>query len=225
MRCTLLSPHRSLQEVILIQKAPSCKVLIKLIEDKFPILKERYRKRGQHIGVLYPGEKLSALEKKKLLNNFELFFGFLYPTAKLLKIDDQIGTSALKILLLSDNPWKEWCLLGQASGEDYLSFTKEGKLYKRKMMKRPCLHFFRDYLYLSMSMPEIRKMIMDLRKTEDPELSVEEDYILKFYRMGSLNSEILKKQKFGRKNQIGLKKKIDNYEADIQKIIEEMSIS
>jgi len=224
LRGVLLSGYRSLQEVMLIYLTPSSELLVNKIRDKFPSVKKRYDEKGVSFEIFYKNEKMSKERLEKIQNEICNFSYFLFKAAEKLKVNDWIGVSALKILLLSPNPWKDLYFLNQTKKvKTYLSFDKEGKIYDKKITKRPYLHFFRDFIILSYGgIKKIKRLLKEEAKEKINYPSVNEKYIKDWYKIGALNSEILKKQKWGRKNKKGLKKKIEEYDLIIQKLIKEI---
>ncbi len=224
LRGILLSPHRSLQEIMLISLTPSCKLLTDKIKNKFIPIKKRYDEKGLAFEVFSKNEELSNLALEKLQNDICNFNSLVFKIAEELKINDLIGFSGLKILLLSSNPLKDWYFLSQTKKvKSYLSFDEKGKLYKKKTIKRPYFRLFRDFMALSLGgIKKIKEFIKKEAKEKINHPSVSEEYIKDWYRIGVLNSEIIKKQKWGRKDKKGLKDKIKEYDLIIQKNLKEI---
>lgn len=219
VRGICLSKHRPLQEILLINLAPASQILKKRIKKKFPFLIHRYKERGIYYEVFYKKEKILLNN----LNELQTFNNFVYKMASRLCINDIIGIKALKILLCSPDPWKDWYLLSRTSkNKTYLGFNNKGQLCKKKTIKRPYSHFFRDYLGLIVSLRDIKKFLKFEMEEKYPEYPVDQDYVKQWYAIGVLNSEILKKQRWGRKNKPGLKKKIEDYDKIFKNIIKKI---
>ncbi|MDD3427553.1 MAG: hypothetical protein PHR42_01280, partial [Caldisericia bacterium] len=144
-RAVLLCPHRSLQEVTILSQAPSCPKLVRKIKQKFPLTTERYVKYGPYIEFIRKEEKTTKGKKSSHEKEMPSFIEIIFDAAKFFKVNDDIGISALKILFLAENPWKDWYFLSQSGKfNDYLCFNDKGRLIRKKRIKGPLSSLFRD---------------------------------------------------------------------------------
>lgn len=226
IRSVLITKHRSLQEIVLVSVSKHCDKLKDLIHKKFPLVIGQYAERGIAYELI---RKKNADEAEVIpaetLDETDRFNGFVFKVAKKLHVEDYIGLKALKILLLASNPWKEWCILARKiKTKDYLSLSRDGKLIRKPTVKRPNLHFFRDFLLLLGQGVKPLKEFIRYEATEHyPEAIVSEEYVQNWYKLGSINSDTLKKQKGGRSSRKGLKQKVEFCNSILEKIIQEFT--
>lgn len=224
IRAVLLCPHRSLQEVTILNQAPSCPKLIRKIRQKFPLTAERYIKYGPYIEFIRKEEKIPKKERGAYEKEVSYFIKTIFDAAEFFKANDDIGVSALKILFLAENPWKDWYFLSQSMGKDYLHLTEKG-LARKGRRKRPLPSLLRDSLLLSgLGLKEIKKIIKglateprkDLTSEQRKDSVVEESYIEDYYHLKNISSSTIGKAKDRHK------KKIEGYEADICRFIKDI---
>lgn len=228
LRIISLSPHRSLHDAMLISLAPKWKELKAKIEEIFPAIIGRVRKSGIHFEVRYRREKEFSQKLQDEIYNFD---ELLVEMAKKLKIDDFIGRNALKILLLSEKPFVELALSAPKEKiKKYKTIKRAGgkiKCIDKKTIGRPYLYFLRDYFIAKgKTLRAIKQFIkyQAIEKYPDDKLKkefgVEPEYVIRWYALGKINSETIKKQRFGRKNKsTGLLEKIKSYDATIEQFL------
>jgi len=210
LRKILLTKHRSLQETMLIFQAPTFKAIREKIRNNFPFIINRVRQKGVNFEFTRKNEKSFTEDELKEMNSFS---NLTFKLSNELKLNDWIGKESLKILLISDNPFFNLCLIGNyPKKKDYKSFNEKGKLIKKKTTKRPYSNFFRDYLAIRLSFRKIRGFVKDYA-AKYPDYPVDEEYVKKWFGIKNLNSGSINKQRFGRTGKPGFKEKIKKYDA------------
>lgn len=216
LRNILLSPHRALQDAMIVSLAPYLIELKLKVSERFPLITKRVRQNGLHfeIRTIKKDGKREEEFSDELQDEICDFYEFLEKLANNLNLDDFIGLSALKILLLKGNPFFDLSLLSRTQKvKKYSTFGKGTNLIKKRTIKRPYLFFYRDYLIATKkNLRAIKNFIKYESFEKYPDNQVDERRTIEWYKLGEINSEIIKKQRFGRKNKsIGLTKKINNY--------------
>ena len=208
IRGTCLSPHRSLQEIMLINESKNFHKLTSSFFKNNPKLKKRCKIKGYKFNIINKNENISDFDRD-LINDFN---GKLLSLAKLLKVNDTIGIDGIKILFSSNNKWHDLYLLSKKlHNKNFQSFDKHGTLIKKKSLKNASKLFFRDFMYYKIGLIKLKKFINFMAITEYPDYIVSEDYIENYFKIGKLNKNTLKKQKWGRTNKDGIVKRIENY--------------
>lgn len=225
VRGACLTDHRSLQEVLLIGLVKEENENLRLkLGKKYPNIAKRCVKKGIRYDCIDKKEIKNKTVAPQLIDDICSYNKALSQISNRLKVDDPIGFTALKILFCEtteEKRWKGWYALSLRYKQIYYSsFDVNGNLYRKKTIKRPYRHFFRDFISLNYSHKEIRKFLQEQRDNY-VKIPVSEDYYYKYYKIGVLNNDILKKQKLGRtgkSKKIGLKFKVERYR-DLLRVI------
>lgn len=208
IRGTCLSPHRALQEVILINETTNLNKLQKDIFKMYPLLEERCNSRGSKCDIINKDEILS-IEDRDIINDFS---AKIIDIAKKLEINDPIGINGLKIVLCSKNKWHDLYMLSKSThNKHYSTFDNDGNLVKKRSLKNSSTLFLRDFMYYKTGLIKLIKFLNYSAEKKYPDCIVSLDYITKYYRINTLDGNILKKQKWGRSNKDGIIKRIDKY--------------
>jgi len=208
LRKILLTKHRSLQEAMLVFQAPTIKKLQEKLKNRFPFIANRTRRMGINFEFKRKNEAPFTKEGSK---EIEEFSNLLLKLSNELKINDWMGREALKILLISEKPFFDLCIISNYPKEkDY-----RGKLIKAKTIKRPYSNFFRDYLAVISNIKSIKEFLKEFTE-KYPDYPVNEEYAKKWFGIKKLDSGTINKQKFGRTGKPGFKEKIKRYDAVLQ---------
>lgn len=228
LRGILLSPHRSLQEMMLVWLASSRGRLRNVIAEKFPFIGRRVRQRGLNFEVRrkFKNEKKNDIPfTEEEHDEISRFYSILFKLVERLGLNDEIGINALKILLISENPFFDWYnLSGSSKTKHYFSFDEKSNLVLKKTIKRPYPNFFRDYLVLvgPKGIRDLREFLQEYQETKYPDYPVDEEHSKKWFKIGKLSNAAMNKQKFGRKGKPGFKRKVEKYDLILKDVIENL---
>ncbi len=233
----LLNEIKPIQEVAMISLAKNfSKLKYKITEEKFPYVAERYKKMGhKYETFLKKGKKLIEFLKiykkqtgrefvyedekeppEQQLDSMNCDFSLLlHKIAGEFKIKGAVGIDALKILLLSENFWRD---LGRLSQQKAINtYKKDGKDSETRM--------FRNFYLYNGGLIHLNKFLEGKRDELDKKLEentevveklrtkVSLEDIKKSFKIGPLNSRVSKEAREY------LRKKVNKYEESIEKIM------
>ena len=229
LRRILLSPHRPLQEALLMLRTPLFKKLRGKVEERFPfIIKRVVVKRGINFEVKSKEEKPFSKQEEKEISEF---YDLLFSLAKELRIDnkksvfdDPIGIQALKILLISKHKkgklfdhrlilFNLYLLSQQTKKKTYLSFNEKGKLIKKKTIKRPYLNFADKYWRFIENQKQTKSFILE-HMQKYPDCPTSEKRIKDFFDIKNSKSSTI------RINRLRFNEKIEKYNLILKNIME-----
>lgn len=208
----LSHPQKIIREIAIITLAPNLKKLKEKIKLRFPFVIRRYNEKGPNYEVLKRGEIISDKESKEMHCSFGLL---LFKIAKKFNIKDTVGIQALKILLLSSNPWADWCLIGPTMTEK--NYSKNP--YKKDLRRRCHRSWFGGFSVLQLKGLKKVGKFLEYEKTKEDENGnpmpmATNEYIRGFYEIPDY--EALKKQASR------MRKRIKEYDKIIGGIIQKL---
>lgn len=227
----LSSEHRSLQNVATLLLSSEIKKLQQKIREEFPFIFERYNKsitKKIKIGLSYGIVKQSEKDQAEQINRESIIFDYsIIPVAKRFNAYDDIGISALKIVLLSpyyeEDPMnifmirKLYPLTLKQKGH-FLSISKNG-IKKIKNVKRKFNRLFRDFYIYRNGIKKYIELFED-EKNKFPDCLVDNRYVENLFGKAP-SADYAKKQLRGRTNRLGLQDRINNNNKIIKEILEE----
>lgn len=243
----LLNEIKPIQEVAIISLAKNLGELkLKITEKKFPYVAERFKEKGYKYEIfLKKGKKFKEFSKiykreeekefvyenekepsEQQLDNMNLDFNLLLnKIADGFEINETIGIDALKILLLSENFWRD---LGRLSQKNVSSAHKKDNKDSNatKITKKEAFNLFRNFYLYEGGLIKLNKFLERKRKDLDEKLKENDETIegarekvsiediKKLFKIEFLNSNVSKEER--RK----LREKIEKYEQLINEIME-----
>lgn len=215
----LNTKRRSLQDVILIGLAPNAKVVRNKISEKYPRLFIRAQKRGINYEVQTKQRNgLGETLADDLMDDISSFSKLISLEVETLKVDDEVGKRALKILFLYDDPWRHWIFIGGGTSKDYLTFNKRGVLIRKRYISRPRPSFTRDILSL-FGVPLLKQFLryeVEGKYVDEP---IDQDFVRRYFNITSVKPDTLKKQRKGTKDRPGLIQQIKIYDQHLKELI------